>query len=914
MSILNQQDIEMKIKGVKTNPKPDILLINCPPWDTKVPPLGTAYISSYSRAKGLKTLILDLNILLFNEVTVEHKKYWDMAYYEYWTKKESFQRIFYDLKESVYYYADLILKIDPLILGFSVHESNRFFATELIKLIKKQNPRKIIIAGGPGIQNTRMRGKMMPGNIDIFVIGEGEEISYEIIKNIKNGLDIKNIPGIIKGKHDEFIHVDEFLYINKTPTKDLNAIPFPTFDEFNLELYSSKGSLPMLMSRGCVNHCTFCNDRYITNSYRYRTAQNVFEEIKYHVVNKKTHSIFFMDLLLNGNAVQLNALCDLLIASNINILWFGQAIPRKNLTKALLTKMKKAGCHSLTFGVESFSNNVLKIMHKGFTKQEAIEVIKTAKDVGINVGINIITGFPGETEDDFNETIETIKEYHREIDVIGSLNTCCVNHMTDLNSHPQDYGLILPEEPEIRAAQWRTVDNTNNYDIRIKRSQKIFLLAKKMNIPLACHNLKEKDVPLDKKELTLNGILNGSKAYIGPKMIHLDLTNECNNDCIGCWCRSPLLGDRKMRDDIIHQTLPFELISHLIDDLEGIEYIKFVGGGEPLMHPDILKIVEYAKKKNIECEINTNFTLINEHKLKHLAQTGLDIFTVSLWAGTPETYKKVHPNKTEKTFIHIQNILNLLSSMKINGKPKVTIYNVLLNQNYDDFDNMLQFALNVRADSIQFTLMEPIRGKTEILLLNENEKKRLIDKFRKLKETYDPTNQIYTDPKDGRSIVLMDFEGTIQRLESNVATIGIYDEHIVNKIPCYVGWLFARVLANGDVIPCCKAHRLPLGNLYKNSFKEIWHSEKYNEFRYKAKYLKKADPYFLNMGNEGSKVTGCYNCDNLFQNIPMHEKVISLIKDNKFPINNIDINLLDRIKNIKIRIDNLNNPLNRIRL
>ena len=100
-----------------------------------------------------------------------------------------------------------------------------------------------------------------------------------------------------------------------------------------------------------------------------------------------------------------------------------------------------------------------------------------------------------------------------------------------------------------------------------------------------------------------------------------------------------------------------------------------------------------------------------------------------------------------------------------------------------------------------------------------------------------------------------------------------YDNLIIDSIPCYVGWIYTRIMTNGDVIPCCKAHLFPLGNLYKDSFKKIWICKRYNEFRKKAKNIKKSDPYFRDMG--------CYNvCDNLGMNFEMHKRIkdLSLLK------------------------------------
>jgi len=111
--------------------------------------------------------------------------------------------------------------------------------------------------------------------------------------------------------------------------------------------------------------------------------------------------------------------------------------------------------------------------------------------------------------------------------------------------------------------------------------------------------------------------------------------------------------------------------------------------------------------------------------------------------------------------------------------------------------------------------------------------------------------------------------GSFFRRISNESPKENYDSNIIDSMPCYVGWIYARILTNGDVIPCCKAHLFPLGNLYKNSFKEVWFSRKYNEFRQKAKKLKKSNRYFDKIG--------CYKgCDNLGMNLNMHRRIKDL--------------------------------------
>ena len=232
-------------------------------------------------------------------------------------------------------------------------------------------------------------------------------------------------------------------------------------------------------------------------------------------------------------------------------------------------------------------------------------------------------------------------------------------------------------------------------------------------------------------ELQLLGAIDGTKAYAGPKEVSIDPTNMCNNNCIACWNRSPLLGDLEKNDEWKRQTLSLELLESLIDELArmGVEKILLSGGGEPFMHPDILKIVELVKSHHIFCEINTNGTLIEQFKARRLFELGLDHLVISLWAGSIKGYVEVHPNKTEETFYRIKEMLLLLDTLKRKNKtdlPEVKLHHVILNRNYNRIEEMVDFALQTHANSLDFQLLDPIPGATDRLLLSQGQIKELV--------------------------------------------------------------------------------------------------------------------------------------------------------------------------------------------
>jgi len=375
------------------------------------------------------------------------------------------------------------------------------------------------------------------------------------------------------------------------------------------------------------------------------------------------------------------------------------------------------------------------------------------------------------------------------------------------------------------------------------------------------------------------GILDGSEAFTGPLSVQIDLTNKCNNNCIGCWCNSPLLGDKAMDPETKKKELPFELIKKLIDELDEmcVREVYLTGGGEPFMHPKVMEVIAYIKSKGMGCDMSTNFTLINKERAEKLVGLGIDHMNISMWAGTAEIYVKTHPNKKEDDFYRMRDMLIYLGKLKKKErkkKPIINIYNVISNLNYDEIKEMIDFAFLVRADSVDFTMMDPVEGRTEILLLNEEQRYELIKEISKVREYVNKKNAEF-----GVELKVNSLEQFLRRVSNENSKEGNYDSNIVDTIPCYAGWTFARVMANGNILSCLKSHLMPIGNIYKQSFKKAWYSKKQRLFREKSK-CKKSDSYF-------SKINCYKSCDNLGTNLSIHGKIQSLPVFSKFLLRNL---------------------------
>jgi len=370
--------------------------------------------------------------------------------------------------------------------------------------------------------------------------------------------------------------------------------------------------------------------------------------------------------------------------------------------------------------------------------------------------------------------------------------------------------------------------------------------------------------------LNVLGILDGEYAYKGPDCVQIDLTNNCNNNCIACWCNSPLLGDRVTPSHIKKQSLDYHVVVKLIDALSRMQTkeLYFSGGGEPLMYPKAIEILSYAKSKGFICYLHTNFTLVNSEILNKFIEIKLDYLVVSLWAATAATYVNTHPNKIEKDFSIIREMLIRLNNEK-KMYPHVRIYNVISNLNYKELISMVEFCLETNSENTEFTVVDTIPDSTDKLLFTKEQVIDVLTMCEKIKE-----NKRYY--RNGRFVV-SNFEHFIRRVSSEGSSKAEYDVDLLGAMPCYIGWLFARVLADGNVNSCLKSHKIPIGNLYIDDFDAIWNGGKQREFRKCTLRGEKDSPVFSMIGNDPRVKIGCYkSCDDLYRNMLMHESISSL--------------------------------------
>jgi len=471
-----------RVKVPKKSENNEILLVTSPPWGIHNPPVGLAYLSTYLRLHGIDTDVFDFNISLYRRINPKWHKLWLPEFKNWWSNLERFQELMCEFSGDILWAAEQILRYNTPVIGFSVVDPKERTTIEIIRKVLEKDPSKRIILGGPAVSTPEQREiflKHIGSSIDYFVVGEGEGILLELMQQYKNN-DFA-LPLNEEVKKPQIVHKE----IN-----DISFIPHPTYNEFDFSMYDG-GSLLVEWSRGCISSCSYCKGRKLLGRYRMKKAEDIVRELEFQFNRYNVNYFVVCDNLLNGNAQELERVCDLLIERELPVTWEGQGIPYRKMTFSLLQKMKAAGCCKMQWGLECGSNKLLQNIRKGrlFTVNEAEEVIRSSHEAGIRTELFIMIGLPGENDIEFKKTENFVRRNKMYIDRIKSVNTLHLVHGTDLFDHPEDYGLCLPKDDWHYL--WYSKDGNNDYSRRVLRARSLIELANNLDIQVQEHNLFE---------------------------------------------------------------------------------------------------------------------------------------------------------------------------------------------------------------------------------------------------------------------------------------------------------------------------------------------------------------------------------------------------------------------------------------
>jgi MoaA/NifB/PqqE/SkfB family radical SAM enzyme len=347
-------------------------------------------------------------------------------------------------------------------------------------------------------------------------------------------------------------------------------------------------------------------------------------------------------------------------------------------------------------------------------------------------------------------------------------------------------------------------------------------------------------------------------AFIGPRVIVVDPHHRCNTNCSHCWVHTPSVKHSK---EFLDMSFPMDRFKKMIDDAADlkVETLILQGDGEPLLHPNSLEMLRYARNKGLDVRFFTNGILLNERIAREVVEMGVKEIYCSFPAGTPETYKKINSMQKPETYhTVVKNLKKIMEIKKELGKqdPRIIVTHVIHTQNHHELVKMAQDDAYEGVDAARFYLIR-LDVMNRWLQLKE-------DEIQKIKEQVPQVEKIL---KHGN----VEFVDNIKfQLENYNVKDGSWSKDIFLKHGCTIGWYFNLVPAKGDISFCC--HLRTVGHLDKESFKEIWTSDRYDAYRKGGKFMKdNMDMKFLN--NQDLFDEHCTHCDNHQMLIEVYNKL-----------------------------------------
>ena len=331
----------------------------------RYPPLGLGYLASMLRMNGMSVQLLDCS--------------------------------FIDPPRAL----RIARRMHARIVGIYSMVTINHHATEMAKALRKET--ELLVAGGP-------LPSLVPEEfLDIFdlvVLHEGEHTFLEVVKNHLEGTPWKDVLGIAYLGDEGDCHKNQ----NRPFESHLDSLPFPARDLFPNKSYKHYWNTlygytitSQITTRGCPYLCDFCSNPIFGRSYRERSAVNVVNEMR-EIESLGYDRVFFSDDCFTQNLKRVEEICDILIHEKLDLGWM--CLSRADrLDKRTATKMAKAGCKQIFFGIESGNERMLKVMNKRIVLNDVERAVRFAGNAGIATGGFFILGYPGESDESLLDTL-----------------------------------------------------------------------------------------------------------------------------------------------------------------------------------------------------------------------------------------------------------------------------------------------------------------------------------------------------------------------------------------------------------------------------------------------------------------------------------------------------------------------------
>jgi radical SAM superfamily enzyme YgiQ (UPF0313 family) len=305
-----------------------------------------------------------------------------------------------------------LIELRPDVVGLSAMTYEAGCMHELAKAVRAALPDVTIVAGGPH-PSVAAEDVLEDKSIDYVVRGEGEQTFAELLDGLAEGRrEWSECTGISWRDTDGAVHHNP----DRPPPAKLDELPFPAWDLVDHSkyhkvprggvIYAHKNFATMFSSRACPWRCTYCHNSY-GKTFRERSAEHVLAEIDYLVQEHGVRELVFMDDIFNFRPDRAKTIARGLIERDYKLaLTFPNGFRGDILDEELVVLLKQAGMYRCMVAVESAAPRIQKVMKKNLKIEKVRKIVEFIADQGVMVHGAFMLGFPSETEEEMERTIQ----------------------------------------------------------------------------------------------------------------------------------------------------------------------------------------------------------------------------------------------------------------------------------------------------------------------------------------------------------------------------------------------------------------------------------------------------------------------------------------------------------------------------
>ena len=356
---------------------------------------------------SIREMELQPHLGLISLIAVLRKEGYDAGLYD---PKLAIARGDLHIDEDLYrHIATALLLQEPDVLGFTSLGCNFICTLKIAGYVRRQRPALPILLGGP--HATVLHREIMTAftEFDVIVRNEAEGKIVAVVRALpgvgptKAGLStgaLHQIEGVTFRDNDTIIATS-----GATTIKDLSTLPFPAYDAYPIpRLHLRK--LRVEAGRGCPFSCTFCSTAsFFGRSYRLKPAAALIAELDYLSSTYGIREFGLSHDLFTVNAAKVLEFCREVTPKKYK--WSCSA-RMDCVDKQLLTAMKKAGCTSIFYGIETGSREMQRISKKKLDLSLFHDTLRNTLRLGIKPTLSFIAGYPEETKQHLDDTLDLI--------------------------------------------------------------------------------------------------------------------------------------------------------------------------------------------------------------------------------------------------------------------------------------------------------------------------------------------------------------------------------------------------------------------------------------------------------------------------------------------------------------------------